>query len=57
VIAGAEFLKIFQFPMIEGNADNALKDPGSIVLTQSTAKALLVMQKRLTGWFVLTQII
>ena len=40
MIAGAEFLKIFQFPMLEGNADNALNDPASIVLTQSTAKAL-----------------
>ncbi len=40
MIAGAEFLKIFQFPMLEGNADNALSDPASIVLTQSTAKAL-----------------
>ena len=38
--AGADFLKIFQFPMIEGNPDDALKDPGSIVLTQSTARAL-----------------
>jgi len=40
MIAGAEFLKIFQFPMLAGDADNALKDPASIVLTQSTAKAL-----------------
>jgi len=40
LIAGADFLKIFQFPMLEGNADNALKEPASIVLTQSTAKAL-----------------
>ncbi len=40
IIAGAEFLQIFQFPMLEGNADNALKDPASIVLTRSTAKAL-----------------
>jgi putative ABC transport system permease protein len=40
MIAGAEFLKIFQFPLVEGNADNALKDPASIVLSQSTAKAL-----------------
>ena len=40
MIVGEDFLKIFQFPMLEGNADNALKDPRSIVLTQSTAKAL-----------------
>lgn len=37
--AGADFLKIFRFPFIEGNAD-ALKDPYSIVLTEATAKAL-----------------
>jgi len=40
IIAGTAFLKIFQFPMLEGNADDALKEPASIVLTQSTAKAL-----------------
>jgi putative ABC transport system permease protein len=40
ITAGEDFLKIFQFPVIEGNADNALKDMHSIVLTQSTAKAL-----------------
>jgi putative ABC transport system permease protein len=40
IIAGQDFLNIFQFPMLEGNADNALKEPGSIVLTQSTEKAL-----------------
>jgi len=40
MIAGAEFLNIFQFPMLEGDADHALKEPASIVLTQSTAKAL-----------------
>ncbi|WP_454802477.1 ABC transporter permease [Mucilaginibacter phyllosphaerae] len=37
--AGADFLKIFRFPFIEGNAD-ALKDPYSIILTEATAKAL-----------------
>ena len=40
LIAGPDFLKIFQYPMIEGNADDALRDPTSIVLTQSTARAL-----------------
>ncbi|MEO8110886.1 MAG: ABC transporter permease [Ginsengibacter sp.] len=40
MIAGADFLKIFQFPIVEGNADNALKEINSIVLTQSTAKSL-----------------
>jgi putative ABC transport system permease protein len=40
MVAGADFLKIFQFPFIEGNADNALKEISSIILTESTAKAL-----------------
>jgi putative ABC transport system permease protein len=40
IVAGESFLKIFQFPMLKVNADNALKDPASIVLTQSTATAL-----------------
>lgn len=38
--AGEDFLKIFQFPLLEGNAAAVLQDPSSIVLTQSTAKAL-----------------
>jgi putative ABC transport system permease protein len=38
--AGGDFLKMFRLPLIYGNADVALKDPYSIVLTQSTAKAL-----------------
>ena len=33
-------MKIFQFPLLKGNAATALKDRYSIVLTQSTAKAL-----------------
>jgi putative ABC transport system permease protein len=37
---GGDFLKMFQYPLVEGNATSALKDPYSIVLTQSTAKAL-----------------
>jgi putative ABC transport system permease protein len=40
MIAGEEFLEIFQFPMVKGNARDALKDVYSIVLTESTAKAL-----------------
>ena len=39
-IAGSDFLKIFQYPFLKGNADAALQDPYSIVLTESTAKAL-----------------
>ena len=38
-VAGA-FLTMFQFPLLEGSAKNALSDPYSIVLTESTAKAL-----------------
>jgi putative ABC transport system permease protein len=37
---GADFLKMFQFPLIKGNAGNVLTDPYSIVLTEATAKAL-----------------
>lgn len=38
--AGPDFFKIFQYPFIEGDANSALKDIYSIVLTESTAKAL-----------------
>lgn len=37
--AGADFFRVFSFPFLQGNAD-ALKDPYSIVLTESAAKAL-----------------
>ena len=39
-IEGIDFLKIFQYPFLEGNSNTALQDPYSIVLSQSTAKAL-----------------
>ena len=35
-----DFLKIFQFTLLQGSAGMVLKDPYSIVLTESTAKAL-----------------
>ena len=38
-VAG-DFLKIFPFPLVQGNAATVLSDPYSIVLTESTAKAL-----------------
>ncbi|HEY9002765.1 MAG TPA: ABC transporter permease [Mucilaginibacter sp.] len=38
--AGADFFKMFQFPFLKGDANTALKDMYSIVLTESTAKAL-----------------
>lgn len=37
---GEEFLEIFQFPMLHGQADKVLDDPNSIVITRSTAIAL-----------------
>jgi putative ABC transport system permease protein len=39
-VGGEDFLKIFQFPLLKGNADQVLKDPSSIVITESTARAL-----------------
>jgi len=38
-IAG-DFLNMFQYPLLQGNRNNVLKDPYSIVLTESTAHAL-----------------
>ena len=38
--AGADFFKMFQYPFVKGNSNIALKDIYSIVLTESTAKAL-----------------
>ena len=35
-----DFLKIFQYDLLEGNANTVLNNSYSIVLTQSTAKAL-----------------
>ncbi|MCW3119884.1 MAG: hypothetical protein JWM28_3966 [Chitinophagaceae bacterium] len=37
---GGDFLKMFQYPLLQGNANTVLKDTYSIVLTQSTSKAL-----------------
>ena len=54
MIAGQEFLQIFQFPLIAGTADDALKDPHSLVLTKSTAIALFgtadVLHKQVLVW-------
>jgi putative ABC transport system permease protein len=38
--AASAFLKMFPFNLLEGEANTVLKDPYSIVLTESTAKAL-----------------
>ncbi len=37
---GKEFLDMFQFPLLQGQADQALSDPSSIVITESLAKQL-----------------
>lgn len=39
-IIGSDFLNMFQYPLLQGHASTVLKDPYSIVLTASTAKAL-----------------
>ncbi len=35
-----EFLQMFEFPLLKGEAPTTLNDPSSIVITQSTARAL-----------------
>jgi ABC-type antimicrobial peptide transport system permease subunit len=37
---GADFFRIFPFPFVDGDPGTALRDPYSIVLTQSAAKSL-----------------
>ncbi len=37
---GEEFLQVFPFPVVEGDASTALRESGSVVLTQSAARAL-----------------
>ncbi|MDO3627464.1 ABC transporter permease [Mucilaginibacter sp. BT774] len=39
-MAGGDFLKIFQYPLVQGNPGAVLRDPYSIVLSQATATAL-----------------
>lgn len=38
--ASEEFLEMFEFPLLKGNAEQVLDDPRSIVISESTAKAL-----------------
>lgn len=40
MIVGSDFLKMFQFHLLSGNPATVLKEPCSIILTQSAAKAL-----------------
>src|SRR4051794_4944316 len=35
-----DFLKMFRYPLLQGNPETVLQDPYSIVLTESTAEAL-----------------
>ena len=35
---GSEFLQVFPFPLVEGNAATALKEPGTAVISESVAK-------------------
>ncbi len=37
---GGDFLKMFQYPLLEGSRNTVMQDPNSIVLTKSTAVAL-----------------
>ncbi len=38
--ADTDFLKMFTFPLVKGNVERVLKDPYSIVLTESLAQAM-----------------
>jgi ABC-type antimicrobial peptide transport system permease subunit len=40
MIVGSDFLKMFQFHLLSGNSATVLNEPFSIILTQSSAKAL-----------------
>ncbi len=37
-VTDADFFTLFSFPLLKGNPQTALKNPGSVVLTESTAK-------------------
>src|SRR6266496_2955852 len=37
-LADSDFFSLFSFPLLRGNASNVLKEPGSVVLTETTAK-------------------
>lgn len=38
--ASEEFLEMFEFQLLQGRADQVMDDPRSVIITQSTAKAL-----------------
>ena len=37
-LADADFFSLFSFPLLRGNASSVLKEPASVVLTETTAK-------------------
>ena len=37
-VVDSDFFSLFTFPLVKGDAATALKDPGSVVLTETTAK-------------------
>ncbi|HXL56012.1 MAG TPA: ABC transporter permease, partial [Chitinophagaceae bacterium] len=37
-ITDSDFFSLFSFPLLRGNASTVLKEPGSVVLTETTAK-------------------
>jgi ABC-type antimicrobial peptide transport system permease subunit len=39
-VTGSDFLRMFRYPLLQGNAAEVLQDPYSIVLTSDAAKAL-----------------
>ena len=41
---GTDFLKMFPYPLLRGDVNTVLNDPNSILLTESTAKALFGAQ-------------
>jgi putative ABC transport system permease protein len=50
-LADASFFKVFSFPFLEGDANTALNDPHSVVMTDETAKKIFGHQNVL-GQFV-----
>lgn len=38
LFVGADFLKIFSFPLIKGDANNALNEPNTVLITETLAK-------------------
>ena len=47
--ASEEFLEMFEFPLVSGTHSEALKDPMSIVLSESLAKILFGDEDSLSG--------